>query len=50
MIGDSAAVRVEAQKYGTMDFNVWDGEKQYTYTLTVFEDDDGHTQVVVTAK
>ncbi len=49
-IGDGAAVRVEAKQYGTMDFTVTDGGKQYTYTLTVFEDEDGHIQVKITEK
>ena len=49
-IGDGAAVRVEAKEYGTMDFTVTDGGKQYTYTLTVFEDEDGHIQVKITEK
>ncbi|MBQ3411950.1 MAG: hypothetical protein IJG67_02845 [Oscillospiraceae bacterium] len=49
-IGDGAAVRVEAKEYGTMDFTVTDDGKQYTYTLTVFEDDEGHTRVTITDK
>ena len=48
--GGDTLIRVRARKYGTMDFTVTDGGKEYRYTLTVYEDEGGHPQVRITVR
>ena len=43
--GESGMIHIHSQKYGSMDFSVIDGDAEYLYSLTIYEDDEGHTQV-----
>ena len=44
----TSMILIQAHKYGTTDFTVKDGAKEYKYTLEVYEDSDGHTQTKIT--
>ena len=43
--GENSMVRVRADKYGTTGFVIRDGENEYRYTLTVYQDEGGHNQI-----
>ncbi len=40
-------VRVQAGKAGETVFAIQDGARSYRYTLHIYEDDAGHTQVEI---
>lgn len=46
--GENSTILIQAHKYGTTDFTVKDGAKEYKYTLEIYEDNDGHTQTKIT--
>ena len=48
--GDDSRVMIRATSYGAMDFSVLDGDAEYQYTLTVYEDESGHTQILITER
>ncbi|MBP7185387.1 MAG: hypothetical protein KBA55_01195 [Ruminococcus sp.] len=48
--GENSMIRVRASKYGTSDFTVRDGENEYRYTVKVYEDNGGHSQIEITEK
>ena len=48
--GDDSRVMIRATSYGSMDFSVLDGDAEYQYTLTVYEDESGHTQILITER
>ena len=48
--GDDSRVMIRATSYGSMDFSVLDGDAEYRYTLTVYEDGSGHTQILITER
>lgn len=48
--GDDSRVMVRATSYGSMVFSVLDGDAEYQYTLTVYEDESGHTQILITER
>ena len=50
LTGSSSMVRVKADSYGEMDFTIRDGDKDYKYTLVVYEDDGGHTQIEINTR
>lgn len=43
--GEDSMIRVQAGKYGTTGFAIRDGENEYRYTLTVYQDEGGHNQI-----
>lgn len=43
--GTDSMVRIRSKKYGTMDFSIRDGETTYTYTVTIYQDSSGSTQI-----
>lgn len=50
-VGDNGTgftmLNVEAHQYGSTDVQVTDGDKHYSFTLEVYEDDTGHAQTRV---
>ncbi len=46
----SGIVEYDLHKYGTTDITIKDGNKEYVYTLKVYENDEGHTNTEVTRK
>lgn len=46
--GQSSMIRIEASAYGEAAFTIRDGETEYRYTVEVYEDEGGHSQVRVT--
>ena len=48
--GEDSRLRVHALAYGTWEFSVRDGDAEYRYTLEVYEDDGGHSQVRLTPR
>jgi hypothetical protein len=45
--GEDSMIRVKAAEIGSFDFTIRDGETEYFYTVTIFEDESSHTQVKV---
>ncbi len=45
--GEDSMVRVQGKAYGTMDFTIEDGDNVYSYSLRIYEDDEGHSQVEI---
>ena len=43
--GQDSMVRVQAKRYGDVDFTIADGDREYRYTVSVYEDDAGHAQI-----
>ena len=43
--GEDSLIRVHGRKFGTTSFSVKDGEQVYRYTLEIYEDDSGYSQV-----
>ena len=43
-------VYVDGKDYGTSDFTITDGDKAYHYSLEIYEDDEGHSQLNITKK
>ena len=41
---------IRATSYGSMNFSVRDGDTEYRYTPTVYEDQSGHTQILITER
>lgn len=48
--GENSMIRIRASKYGTSDFTVRDGENEYHYTVKVYEDNGGHSQIEIAEK
>ena len=43
--GKDSMIEIHAHDFGTADFVIRDGDTEYRYTLIVYEDDGGHTQI-----
>ena len=43
--GKDSMIEIHAHDFGTADFVIRDGDSEYRYTLIVYEDDGGHTQI-----
>ena len=43
--GEDSMVGIQARKYGTTAFTITDGGNEYHYSLEIFEDNEGHTQI-----
>jgi hypothetical protein len=43
--GKDSMIEIHAHDFGTADFVIRDGDSEYRYTLTVYEDDGGHNQI-----
>ncbi len=43
--GEDSMVRIHATGYGSAGFVIRDGENVYRYTVVVYEDDGGHSQI-----
>lgn len=43
--GEDSMIRVQAGKYGTTGFMIHDGENEYRYMLTIYQDEGGHDQI-----
>lgn len=43
--GQDSMVRIQANEYGTAGFVIQDGNREYRYTVEVYEDDSGHSQI-----
>lgn len=41
-------IGIQAKKYGTTAFTITDGGNEYHYSLEIFEDNEGHTQINIT--
>ncbi len=48
--GAESMVYYKAHEYGDTDFNVKDKDKEYTFTLHLYEDNEGHSQVEIYEK
>ncbi len=48
--GEDSMVRVQADRFGAADFRIQDGENEYLYTVEVYEDEGGHSQIRVTRR
>lgn len=48
--GEDSRVHIVGNNYGTTDFTIKDGKKEYRYTLEIYEDDGGHTQTKIIPK
>ncbi|MBR5642035.1 MAG: hypothetical protein IKW92_07905 [Firmicutes bacterium] len=48
--GESSMIMIHAKQYGTMDFAIRDGDKVYLYTIEIYEDEGGHSQVLITQR
>lgn len=48
--GKDSMVQIHASEFGTADFVIRDGKKEYAYTLEVFEDEAGHSQLRITER
>ena len=48
--GKDSMVRIHAADFGTADFVIRDGKQEYAYTLEVFEDENGHSQLRITER
>ena len=48
--GENSMLRITAERYGTMAFSIMDGDREYSYTLTVYEDEEGHSQIRITRR
>ena len=48
--GKDSMIHVNAKGYGSTEFTIRDGEKEYRYVLEIYEDDGGHTQTRITPK
>ncbi len=46
--GKDSQIDIHAKDYGTTEFTIKDGDKTYRYTLEVYEDDNGHSQIRLT--
>ena len=46
----NSMIRIRASEYGTSDFAVRDGENEYHYTVKVYEDNGGHSQIEIAEK
>jgi len=46
----NSMIRIRASKYGTSDFTVRDGENECHYTVKVYEDNGGHSQIEIAEK
>lgn len=46
--GQDSMVRVKTQRFGTTSFVIRDGEVEYHYTLEIYEDEEGHSQIRIT--
>lgn len=46
--GPDSMVLVQANDYGTTSFVIRDGEREYRYSLEIYEDDGGHNQIRIT--
>ena len=43
--GEDSMIGIQAKKYGTTAFTITDGENDYHYSLEIYEDNEGHTQI-----
>ena len=43
--GEDSMIGIQAKKYGTTAFTITDGGNEYHYSLEIFEDSEGHTQI-----
>lgn len=46
--GEDSMIGIQAKKYGTTAFTITDGGNEYHYSLEIFEDNEGHTQINIT--
>lgn len=46
--GEDPIIRISAKAFGTSDFTIKDGDQEYRYSLRVYEDDNGNTQMEIT--
>jgi hypothetical protein len=43
--GEDSMIGIQARKFGTTAFTITDGGNDYHYSLEIFEDSEGHTQI-----
>lgn len=46
--GEDSMIRIRTAQYGTAAFVIRDGETEYRYTVEIYEDEGGHSQIRVT--
>ena len=49
-IGKDSSIYIHSTKFGDTDFKIKDNNKEYNYTLHIYEDNNGSTQIEVFAK
>ena len=48
--GEDSMIRIHSTKLGTTGFTITDGDKEYRFTLRIYEDDGGHIQTEITVQ
>ena len=48
--GEDSMVLIQAKEYGVTDFTIKDKDKEYCYSLEIYEDEYGHPQTRITPK
>ena len=46
--GQDSMIRIQAKKYGATAFVIKDGPNEYRYSLEIYKDDTGHSQILIT--
>lgn len=48
--GTDPMVRIIADRYGSADFTIQDNGREYRYTVKIYKDNSGHTQIEITER
>ena len=48
--GEDSSVQIRAHAYGTTSFTIKDGDNEYQYNISIYEDDLGVSQIDITSK
>ena len=48
--GEDSMVSIHGTGFGATDFTIIDGDSEYRYTVEIYEDDGGHTQIKITER
>lgn len=48
--GEDSTVQIHAHAYGTTSFAIIDGDREYRYDISIYEDDLGASQIDITSK
>lgn len=50
LTGEDSMVRIQSSKFGKTAFTITDGDKTYDYTLDIYEDENGYSQIKIEAQ